>query len=61
MCHKLGFFLRGYIIQSTGDSKPKACCQSYNIKVNALGLNAIWPEAAQVDTLSADARNLGAT
>ena len=47
--------LWGYSTQSAGDSKPRVCCQSDNIKVNALGLNAIWPEAAQVDTLSADA------
>ena len=50
-----------YSTRSTGDSKPRVCCQSDNIKGNALGLNAFCPEEAEVDTLPADARNPGVT
>ena len=51
--------LRGYSTQSAGNSKPRVCCQSDNIKVNALDLNAFWPEEAEVDALTADAQNPG--
>jgi len=53
--------LQGYITQSAGDSKPRVCCQSDNIKVNALGLNTFWSEEAEVDGLAPDARNPGVT